>query len=81
MSRRKDQERFRRLKEQNPDYAGFRGVSTLIAKEVPTLNSVECSVCHRRRNVPADSLPADRGDYVCLRCQEAQAPASGGASV
>ena len=73
MSRRKDQERFLRLKEQNPDYAGFRGVNTVTAKAAPALESVACSVCGRRRNVPADSLPADRGDYVCLRCQEAQA--------
>ena len=81
MSRRKDQERFRRLKEQDPDYGGYRGVNTVTAKAAPELESVECSVCYRRRNVPADSLPADRSDYVCLRCQEAQAPASGGASV
>ncbi len=81
MSRSKDQERFRRLKEQNPDYAGFRGANTVTAREAPALESVECSVCHRRRNVPADSLPADRNDYVCLRCQEAEAPATGGASV
>ena len=81
MSRRKDQERFRRLKEQNPDYAGFRGMDTVTAKAAPALESVECSVCHRRRNVPADSLPADRGDYVCLRCQEAEAPVSEGVSV
>ena len=76
MSHRKDQERFRRLKEQNPNYAGFRGANTVTAKAAPALESVECSVCHRRRNVPADSLPADRSEYVCLRCQEAQAPVS-----
>ena len=81
MSRRKDQGRFHRLKEQNPDYAGFRGANTVTAKAAPVLESVECSVCHRRRNVPADSMPADRSDYVCLRCQEAQDPAFGGASV
>ena len=81
MSRRKDQERFRRLKEQNPDYTGFRGADTVTAKQAPALESAECSVCHRRRNVPADCLPADRSDYVCLRCQEAQAPVSGGDSV
>lgn len=78
MSRRKDQERFLRLKEQNPEYAGFRGANTVTAKAAPALESVECSVCHRRRNVPADGLPANRSDYVCMRCQEAQAPASGG---
>ena len=81
MSRRKDQERFRRIKEQNPDYAGFRGANTVTDKASPALEIVECSVCHRRRNVSADSLPDDRSEYVCLRCQEAQAPVSGGASV
>jgi hypothetical protein len=79
LSRRKDQERFLRLKEQNPEYAGFRGVDTVTAKAAAALESVECSVCHRRRNVPVDGLPANRSDYVCLRCQEAQAPESGGA--
>ena len=32
MSRRKDQERFVRLKEQNPDYVGFRGAGIITAK-------------------------------------------------
>ena len=70
MSRRKDLERYRRLKEQNPDYLGFRGANTTVARPAPALESVECSVCGRRRNVPVDTLPADRSVYVCLRCQE-----------
>ena len=37
------------------------------------LESVICSVCHRRRNVPADTLPADRDAFVCMQCQEGQA--------
>ena len=72
MSRRKDRERFLRLKEQNPTYTGFRGADTVVATPPPTpvLESVVCSVCNRRRNVAADTLPADRADFVCLRCQE-----------
>ena len=69
MSRRKDVERFRRLKAQNPDYVGFRGVNTAPARPAPTLEPVTCSVCNRKRNVDSNSLPADRSRYVCLRCQ------------
>lgn len=72
MSRRKDRERFSRMKEQNPDYTGFRGADTVVAAPPPppVLQSVVCSVCQRRRNVPVETLPADRAEYVCLRCQE-----------
>ena len=72
MSRRKDRERFNRMKEQNPDYTGFRGADTVVAAPPPppVLESVACSVCQRRRNVPVETLPADRAEYVCLRCQE-----------
>ena len=72
MSRRKDRERFHRMKEQNPEYTGFRGADTVVATPPPppVLESVTCSVCQRRRNVPIDTLPADRAEYVCLRCQE-----------
>ena len=75
MSRRKDQERVRRLKQQNPDYVGFRGVRTE-ATPPPALESVECSVCGRRRNVPTESLPSDRSTYMCLRCREEPAATS-----
>ena len=73
MSRRKDRERFLRIKEQNPGYMGFRGANaaTEAPPLAPVLETVVCSVCQRRRNVPVDTLPADRADYVCLRCQEA----------
>jgi len=71
MSRRKDRERFQRMKEQNPEYTGFRGVDTVFAAPAPppVLESVVCSVCNRRRNVPIDTLPEDRSSFVCLRCQ------------
>ena len=72
MSRRKDRERFQRMREQNPDYTGFRGVDTFVATPAPppVLESVVCSVCNRRRNVPIETLPEDRSSFVCLRCQD-----------
>jgi len=70
LSRRKDRERYQRLKQQDPDYAGFRGVTATPTKTPPAMESVVCSGCGRRRNVPADTLPADRSSYLCLRCQE-----------
>lgn len=76
MSRRKDMERYLRLKQANPDYTGFRGSKAGTAKPPLALESVVCSVCHRKRNVPSANLPADRASYVCLTCQEASA--SGG---
>ena len=72
MSRRKDRERFQRIKEQNPNYAGFRGADTVVSAPptpAPAVESATCSVCNRRRNVPVDTLPEDRAEYVCLRCQ------------
>ena len=72
MSRRKDRERFQRMKEQNPEYTGFRGADTVVATPPPppVLESVVCSVCNRRRNVPVETLPEDRSSFVCLRCQD-----------
>ena len=73
MSRRKDQERYRRLKQANPDYQGFRGAEAA-PKKAESLETVVCSVCRRKRNVASGTLPADRDSYVCLRCQEAGLP-------
>ncbi len=79
MSRRKDQERFQRLKAQNPDYVGFRGVDTAPPRPVEVLESVVCSVCNRRRNVAVSTLPEDRSAFVCLRCQDQEEAAPAGA--
>ena len=76
MSRRKDAERFQRLKAQNPGYVGFRGAETAPSRPTPVMESVTCSVCNRKRNVDTNTLPADRNQYVCLRCQEESASAS-----
>ena len=74
MSRRKDRERLARLKQQNPDYVGFRGADTVTEKAPPAMESVACSVCQRKRNVAADTLPTDRSSYVCLGCQDTNLP-------
>ena len=71
MSRRKDRERFLRLKQQNPGYLGFRGsASAVVAAPAPALVSVLCTVCRRKRNVPVESISGAGEDYVCLRCQD-----------
>ncbi len=70
MSRRKDLERFSRLKQQNPNYTGFRGANTDAAPPPAALESVVCSVCNRKRNVASDALPEDRSSFVCMSCQE-----------
>lgn len=70
MSHRKDRERFLQLRQENPDYAGFRGMAAAPAKAAEATVSVACSVCRRKRNVPEGSLPEDRDTYVCLNCQE-----------
>ena len=68
---RKDRERFLQLREENPDYVGFRGGNTVITRVAPpTTETVVCSVCNRKRNVASDSLPEDISAYVCLRCQD-----------
>lgn len=72
MSRRKDRERFLQRKQRNPGYTGYRGADTVIEKPPAPVESVVCSECGRKRNVPRDTIPADRDSYVCLRCQGAQ---------
>ena len=73
MSRRKDRERFNRLKEQNPNYRGFRGANAVAAPPRVEVESITCSVCQRKRNVPVDAIPEDPSTFVCVRCQEQQA--------
>ena len=80
MSRKKDLERFQRLKAQNPDYVGFRGTNTAPPTPPEVLESVVCSVCNRRRNVAVSSLPEDRSAFVCLRCQDQEEAAAASAA-
>ena len=70
MSRRKDQERYERLKQANPDYQGICGAETA-SRKTESLETVVCSVCRRKRNVAGDILPTNRDAYACLSCQEA----------
>ena len=70
MSRRKDLERFSRLKQQNPNYVGYRGADTGAAPPPQALESVVCSQCHRKRNVASEELPEDRSSFVCMSCQQ-----------
>ena len=75
---RKDRERFQRLREGNPDYAGYRGLDTVITRTPsPITETVVCSLCHRKRNVASESLPEDLSTYVCLRCQDDSAGNAG----
>ena len=76
---RKDRERFLQIQEANPDYVGFRGADTVVARAAsPATETVVCSVCNRKRNVPSDTIPEDRDSYVCTRCQESEAAAPAG---
>ena len=71
MSRRKDRERFLRLKQQNSAYLGFRGAATAaVSAPAPELLSVLCTVCRRKRNVPVESISGAGEDFVCVRCQD-----------
>ncbi len=73
MSRRKDRERVIALKRLNPDYAGFRGSDKERdqSRSAPML-ALACSVCGRKRNVPA-GLAQEQGDgFICSSCTEKQ---------
>jgi len=71
LSRRKDRERFSAMKRLDPDYQGFRGYEQEPTRAGNTpLETITCSVCGRRRNVPA-GIAREQGDsYVCLSCRE-----------
>ncbi len=78
MSKRKDRERFMAMKRANPDYVGFRGHISAADRPGPSdVLSLTCSVCGRKRNVPAGEKVEDPTKYVCLSCREkspAQSP-------
>ncbi len=76
MSRRKDLERFSLLKQQNPNYVGFRGANSDAAPPPAALESVVCSKCNRKRNVASDALPEDWSSFVCMSCQQRTSPES-----
>ena len=73
MSRRKDRERISAMKRLNPDYPGFRGLSSEPAKTGGTpLATAICSNCGRRRNVPLGIVLEQSDSFVCLSCQESK---------
>jgi len=72
MSRRKDRERFLQKKRLNPDYSGFRGYGKEPERPGQTpMQTVVCSVCGRKRNVPLGVALEAGENYVCLKCREA----------
>ena len=74
MSRRKDRERFLDKKHRYPEYVGFRGHNSEPDRRGQgQMQSVTCSVCGRRRNVPLGVALESGGEYVCMACQQAGA--------
>lgn len=71
MSRRKDLERYLATKNTDPDYKGFRGYGeeSSSADEAPT-QAITCTVCGRKRNVPAEVATEQADNYVCLSCRD-----------
>ncbi len=83
MSRRKDRERFEAMQRMDPDYRGFRGYAQEPSQGNVPLESVNCTVCGRTRNVPRGIAVEQRASYVCSSCLEdqdveAQGSAQGG---
>ena len=72
MSHRKDRERFAALKRVNPDYKGFRGyLREAENRDRTPLEAMTCTVCGRKRNVPAGIALEQRDRFVCQSCQDA----------
>ena len=75
MSRKKDRERFLALRHADPDYQGFRGQNPEPGtSQNTTLQVATCSICGRKRNVPAGTDAEQLENYVCLSCREEEDP-------
>jgi hypothetical protein len=75
VSRRKDRDRVLAVKQQNPDYPGFRGHDQEPSRTGGTpMATAVCSVCGRKRNVPVGVTLEQGAAFVCLSCQEEAAP-------
>ena len=72
MSRRKDRERFQAMRDMDPDYRGFRGYGAEPSQGNVPLESVNCAVCGRTRNVPRGIAVEQRDSYICSNCLEKQ---------
>ena len=71
MSRRKDRQRYESMKHLNPDYKGFRGYSMEPDQPGQTpLETLTCTVCGRKRNIPLGVAVEQGEQYVCQSCQE-----------
>ena len=79
MSRRKDRERYEDLRRVNPEYSGFRGYEGEPGRAGNTPHqTMTCSVCGRKRNVPLGIAQEQGESYVCMTCMEeasAESPA------
>lgn len=64
MSKRKDREKFERIKRLYPEYQGYKG-PRINSPSPPELKSLVCTRCGRRRNV---SLDVPEEGFVCVRC-------------
>lgn len=72
MSRRKDKERFQRMKRLDTGYKGFRShqEEPTVPPKIQEVTSVLCTICGRKRNV-AYGTPIPAEGYICLTCKEA----------
>ena len=70
MSRRKNVERVQTQRRLNPDYKGFRGYGEEPTPANTPLETVDCTVCGRKRNVPVGIAEEQRDSYVCQTCRE-----------
>ena len=71
---RKDRERFRQLRENDPNYVGYRGTGTSTLRSRPSdTETVICSLCQRKRNVVITSLPENISEYICMSCLDGTA--------
>ena len=71
MSRRKDRERFEAMKGLDPDYRGFRGHGGEPSRKGKApLESLVCTVCDRKRNVPRGIALESGESFVCSTCVE-----------
>ena len=71
MGRRRDLERYEKMKRLNPDYKGFRGHQNEPDQPGKTpLESVTWRICGRKRNVAVGIALEQGSSYVCVRCSD-----------
>jgi len=71
VTRSKDRQRYNAMKRINPDYKGFRGFQLEPDRAGQTpLETITCSACGRKRNVPLGIAVEQAESYRCQRCHE-----------